>query len=73
MSIYNKNKDYMGFCPMLFSCGHENRDVRIEIFKFLSPIEIPGWCLLRNFSVAISVSPYVCFILVLILVSMFLR
>ena len=29
--------------------------------------------LLRNFSVAISVSPYVCFILVLILISMFLR
>ena len=29
--------------------------------------------LLRNFSVAISVSPHVCFILVLILISMFLR
>ena len=28
--------------------------------------------LLRNFSVAISVSPHVCFILVLILISMFL-
>ena len=33
-------------------------------FKFL---------LLQNFSVAISVSPHVCFILVLILISMFLR
>ena len=29
--------------------------------------------LLQNFSVAISVSPKVCFILVLILISMFLR
>ena len=27
----------------------------------------------QNFSVAISVSPHVCFILVLILISMFLR
>ena len=34
---------------------------------------IGGFLLLRNFSVAISVSPHVCFILVLILVSMFLR
>ena len=32
-----------------------------------------GFLLLQNFSVAISVSPYVCFILVLILSSMFLR
>ena len=33
-----------------------------------------GWfLLLRNFGVAISVSPNVCFILVLILISMFLR
>ena len=32
-----------------------------------------GFRLLRNFSVAISVSPHVCFILVLILISMFLR
>ena len=29
--------------------------------------------LLRNFSVAISVSPHVCFFLVLILIFMFLR
>ena len=29
--------------------------------------------MLENFSVAISVSPHVCFILVLILISMFLR
>ena len=32
-----------------------------------------GFPLLQNFSVAISVSPHVCFILVLILISMFLR
>ena len=32
-----------------------------------------GFLLLRNFSAAISVSPHVCFILVLILISMFLR
>ena len=32
-----------------------------------------GFLLLHNFSVAISVSPHVCFILVLILISMFLR
>ena len=31
-----------------------------------------GFLLLQNFSVAISVSPHVCFILVLILISMFL-
>ena len=32
-----------------------------------------GYLLLQNFSVAISVSPHVCFILILILISMFLR
>ena len=32
-----------------------------------------GFLLLRNFSVAVSVNPHVCFILVLILISMFLR
>ena len=32
-----------------------------------------GFLLLQNFSVAISVSPHVCFILVLILISMFVR
>ena len=32
-----------------------------------------GFLLLRNFSAAISVSPRVCFILVLILISMFQR
>ena len=32
-----------------------------------------GFLLLRIFSVAISVSPHICFILYLILISMFLR
>ena len=32
-----------------------------------------GFLLLQNFSVAISVSPHVCFILVLILISMFMH
>ena len=32
-----------------------------------------GFLLLQNFSVAISVSPHVCFILVLILISVLLR
>ena len=32
-----------------------------------------GFLLLQNFSAAFSVSPHVCFILVLILISMFLR
>ena len=32
-----------------------------------------GFLLLQNFSVAISACPHVCFILVLILISMFLR
>ena len=32
-----------------------------------------GFLLLQNFSVAISVRPHVCFILVLILISVFLR
>ena len=32
-----------------------------------------GFLLLRNFSVGVSVSPHVCFILDLILISVFLR
>ena len=32
-----------------------------------------GFLLLQNFSVAVSVTPHVCFIIVLILMSMFLR
>ena len=32
-----------------------------------------GFLLLKNFSIAFSVSPHACFILVLILISMFLR
>ena len=32
-----------------------------------------GFLFLRNFNAAISVNPHVCFMLVLILISMFLR
>ena len=39
----------------------------------LSWFKLVGFLLLQNFCVAISVSPHVCFILVLILISMFLR
>ena len=54
-----------------------------EAFKQAQPFRVVlGWAyrgltggflLLQNFCVAISVSPHVCFILVLILISMFLR
>ena len=48
-----------------FSMGGNNiTNMRFPMTMFL---------LLKNFSVAISVSPHVCFILVLILISMFLR
>ena len=40
---------------------------------YLVLFEAGRFLLLQNFSVAISVSPHVCFILVLILISMFLR
>ena len=39
----------------------------------LSKVDTGGFLLLQNFCVAISVSPHVCFIVVLILISMFLR
>ena len=42
------------------------------LFRFYRGVT-GGFLLLQNFSVAISVSPHVCFILVLILISMFLR
>ena len=42
-------------------------------FPYLLKNVTGGFLLLQNFSVAISVSPHVCFILVLILISMFLR
>ena len=41
----------------------------LELYRGLTG----GFLLLQNFCVAISVSPHVCFILVLILISMFLR
>ena len=52
------------------------RDVLDEILNLIESVSedfLTTLVLLRNFSVAISVSPHVCFILVLILISMFLR
>ena len=63
-----------------------NWPLRLSYPLFISGIPLPfrvvlGWAyrgltggflLLQNFSVAISVSPHVCFILVLILISVFL-
>ena len=45
----------------------------IHYFKPMNRGLTGGFLLLWNFSVAISVSPHVCFILVLILISVFLR
>ena len=55
--------------------------VNIILFSTIFPpvlrreaaIATGGFLLLRNFSVSFSVSLHVCFILVLILISMFLR
>ena len=48
---------------------HPFRDVLGRAYRGLTG----GFLLLRNFSIAIPVSPCVCFILVLILIFMFLR
>ena len=45
--------------------------IRLVAFRYVFIFK--GFLLLQNFCVAISVSPHVCFILVLILISMFLR
>ena len=47
--------------------GWHNRAVLAWTYRGLTG----GFLLLQNFSVAISVSPHVCFILVLIFISMF--
>ena len=52
----------------LFPCTEQKKSY-ITLLWSLSG----GFLLLRNFSVAISVSPHVPFILVLIMISMFLR
>ena len=47
---------------------------RVYLNSFFSVFDLTGgFLLLQIFSVAISVSPHVCFILVLILISMFPR
>ena len=52
--------------------GNHNRTGLVVLGRAYRGL-IGGFLLLRNFSVAISVSSRVCFILVLILISMFLR
>ena len=57
---------------LLFQGKHFPADFRVVLgwaYRGLTG----GFLLLQNLSVAISVSPHVCFILVLILISMFLR
>ena len=55
----------------------QNKAVQNSVLIVLWQVSIigltGGFLLLQNFNVAISVSPRVCFILVLILISMFLR
>ena len=58
--------------PFLSSFSYSLEDFRVVLgwaYRGLTG----GFLLLQNFCVAISVSPHVCFILVLILISMFLR
>ena len=61
----------------MFNRSSRYREVELKAFRV-----VLGWAyrgltggflLLQNFSVAISVSPHACFILVLILIFMFLR
>ena len=57
-----------------YSAGHTAEDhIRTDISWFNWSCLTGGFLLLWKYSVAISVSPHVCFILVLILISMFLR
>ena len=63
---------YRFMIPLLFRVQFKPNysdfyDQTIQIFKLEA-----GILLLQNFSVAISASPHVCFILVLIVISMFL-
>ena len=57
-----------------YSAGHTAEDhIRTDISWFNWLCVTGGFLLLWNFSVAISMSPHVCFILVLIIISMFLK
>ena len=53
---------------LVISTNFETGLSRYNLYRGLTG----GFLLLQNFCVAISVSPHVCFILVLILISMFL-
>ena len=63
-----------GFPTYSFSCHLTKAKTNAQgKFYVIKRLITGGFLLLRNFSVAISVSPHVCFILVLILISIFLR
>ena len=61
------------FLGFIFICGRIHFVNTITAFRKAYRGLTGGFLLLQNFCVAISVSPHVCFILVLILISMFLR
>ena len=80
ISLQNINDNTPEFSPNIYyvdvqentTMGRFNRPFRVVLgwaYRGLTG----GFLLLQNFCVAISVSPHVCFILVLILISMFLR
>ena len=48
-------------------------DAPMNLLQYVSVFRSKLFLLLRNFSVAISVSPHVCFILVVFFISVFLR
>ena len=77
-----KKKDMLS--QLAFSGWHAEQSVWVISQRYISVLKdlleqakyrglTGGFLLLQNFSVAISVSPHVCFILVLILISVFLR
>ena len=57
----------------MFHRSSRYREVELKVLGWAYRGLTGRFLLLQNFSVAISVSPHVCFILVLILISMFLR
>ena len=73
MEQSRRKRNNLQLCPMLKNFPLEYcRTFRVVLgwaYRGLTG----GFLLLQNFCVAISVSPHVCFILVLILISMFLR
>ena len=85
--VVKETLDSLNIHHVTTSYYHPNSNLKVErshrtLHDILAKRLVLGWAyrgltggflLLQNFSVAISVSPHVCFILVLILISMFLR